>query len=90
MSLNAMSVDPRTEEVWNGYAEACSPNRKAFQRATIFLVRNGFNVETAPGEWDEKDQLPVKSVQIQAVELGYAEWVVSPDGSTEFKWKESK
>ena len=35
-----------------------------------------------------KDAAP--NMRIQAVELGYAEWVVSPDGSTEFKWKDGK
>jgi len=29
-------------------------------------------------------------LRTQAVNHGAAEWVVHPDGSTEFKWKESK
>jgi hypothetical protein len=33
-----------------------------------------------------KDALP--NMRIEAVDLGHAEWVVSSDGSTEFKWKE--
>jgi hypothetical protein len=32
----------------------------------------------------------VRAYQIDAIERGFAEWKVNPDGTTEFRWKESK
>ena len=46
--------------------------------ACAMLVKYGGLADAAP------------SMRVEAVELGHAEWAVSLDGSTEFKWKDGK
>lgn len=39
------------------------------------------------GGW-HAEKAVTKQVRTEAVEHGHAEWIVSPDGTTEFKWKD--
>ena len=54
MSLNAMKVDPRTEQIFNDMGEITMTSKAVrFQQMMIFCLRNGFNALTSAKNWED-------------------------------------